>query len=233
MNCLDFRRTTETDPACDHPDFLRHKRECPACAHYAVRAARFESRLKQAFMVAIPDQLESRILMRQAFSARSGWQLWRRRLPQLAATILLAVGLITTGWLYNREPGLDEVVISLIHNAPYALTAKGPVQAPAMRAALSPVGVGVEGSIGEVTFASRCFVRGNLAGHLVVKGKTAPVTIFLIPSEQVTARTTVTNPLLSGILLPSGPGTIAIVGAPGEILDEIEARVQKFVRWSV
>ena len=233
MNCLDFRRITETEPASDIQDFLRHKQECPVCASYALRAAHFESQLKEAFEVAVPEQLASKILMRHAFAERGERPVWRRHFPQFAAAILVTLSVIAAGFVaVNREPGLDEIVISLIQDAPYALSAKGPVHATEILAALRPVGVSVYGEIGPVTFASRCFVRGNLAGHLVLKGATAPVTIFLIPSEQVAKRTAVTSPHLSGILLPNGPGTIAIIGAPGEVLEDIEARIQEVVRWA-
>ena len=95
-----------------------------------------------------------------------------------------------------------------------------------------PAGLDLAGEIGDVTFAGRCIVRGEISGHIVVQGETAPVTVFLIKEQLVTSRATIRSDHYTGVVVPEGTGTIALVSAPGESLEHLEAVVREAVRWS-
>ena len=122
--------------------------------------------------------------------------------------------------------------VALVNGAPYAMAATKPVSSSDISAALEPAGLDIQGSIGDVTYAGRCLVRGKLSGHIVLQGDTAPVTVFLIGEQLVANRATINSDLYSGIVLAQGSGTIAIVSAPGESLEKVEARVRSAIRWA-
>ncbi len=228
MNCLEARRRLATEPGVRDEALGDHLAACEACTAEAARSARLERVLREAVAVPVPEGLASRVLLRQEFAERPAKR-WPRPLA-LAATIAcvaLAVALLRA----SREAPIDAEVMALVAEAGYALAARGPVSEEEVAAALLPVGLGLEGEIGDVTFASRCLVRGRLAGHLVLRGDTAPVTVFLIPHAMVEERADVRSATLAGFVLREGQGTIAIVGAPGEQLAGIEARVRAAVRW--
>ena len=140
MNCLEFRRTLETDPDCRDEAFSRHRLEGPACAAQAARSAKFERDLRAAVRVDVPDQLESRILLRRAFDDRRTHRSRRIRGLAIAATLLVAVSVGVLAWLDGtRTSELEREVVTLIQNAPYALEAEGPVPAGEINTALAPV----------------------------------------------------------------------------------------------
>jgi hypothetical protein len=58
------------------------------------------------------------------------------------------------------------------------------------------------------------------------------VTVLFLPHERVVDRLPVRDGGLQGIIAPAGPGSIAIVGVPGEALDDIERRVRLAVRFA-
>lgn len=234
MNCIEFRRTLLTDPSVTDPAFADHRRTCPECADAVERSAHFERRLVEAVNIDVPENLASRILLKQSFEPRAGRSWWRRsRVYALAASLVLALGLV--GLQLNsqlQQRRLSGEFVALVNGAPYALATSTPVSGREISATLEPAGLDLQGSIGDVTFAGRCLVRGKISGHIVVQGETAPVTVFLISEQLVTSRATINSEFYSGVVLPQGTGTIAIVSAPGESLGEVEAQVRSAIRWA-
>ncbi|TDJ15241.1 MAG: DUF3379 family protein [Gammaproteobacteria bacterium] len=234
MNCIEFRRMLLTDPAVVDSAFARHRRDCPDCTDVVAHSAHFERRLREAVDIDVPENLASRILLKQSFQASAEPPWWRtRRAYALAASMLLMVGLVTlalTAHLQQRR--LSEEFVALVNGAPYALAASKPVSSSDISAALEPAGLDLDGTIGEVTYAGRCLVRGKLSGHIVVQGDTAPVTVFLIKEQLVSSRATIRTDHYSGVVLPQGSGTIVIVSSPGEALESLETRVRLAIRWT-
>jgi hypothetical protein len=233
MNCMEFRRMLLTDPCSTDAAFIEHRTSCPECADAVARSAHFERRLRAAVNVDVPENLASRILLKQSFESHRERPWWRSRsLYALAASMLLAVGVAVLGYQsYHEQRSLGEEFVALVNGAPYSFAATGPVSGSEISSALEATGLDLEGSIGDVTFAGRCLVREKLSGHIVVKGETAPVTVFLMADQLVERRTTIRTANFSGIVLPQGSGTIAIVSAPGETLDGVEARVRSALRF--
>jgi len=234
MNCMEFRRILLTDPGVGDPEFARHRRDCRDCTDTVERSAHFERRLREAVDIDVPENLASRILLKQSFEAQAERPWWRtRRAYALAASMLLMVGLVTlalTSHLQQRR--LSEEFVALVNGAPDALAAGVPVSSSDISAALEPVGLDLDGEIGDVTYAGRCLVRGKLSGHIVVQGDTAPITVFLINEQLVSDRATIRSNHYTGVVLPQGSGTIAIVSLPGEALEKVEARVRSAIRWA-
>ena len=234
MTCIEFRRLLLTDPALEDPEFAEHWRNCPDCGEAVERSARREWRLQQAVTVGVPENLASRILLKQSFDSQAQRTWWRtRRAYALAAGMLLMVGLISLGLSpYLEQRRLNEELVALVNGAPYALAAGKPVSGGEISAALAPVGLDLAGEIGNVTYAGRCMVRGKVLGHIVVQGETAPVTVFLIGEQLVAERATIRSNRYSGIVVRQGAGTIVIVGTTGESLEKIEARIRSAIRWT-
>jgi hypothetical protein len=234
MKCIEFRRILLTDPGVVDAAFARHRRDCRDCTDAVAHSAHFERRLREAVDIDVPENLASRILLKQSFEAHAEPPWWRtRRAYALAASMLLMVGLATlalTSHLEQRR--LSEEFVALVNGAPYAMAASKPVSSGDISAALEPAGLDLDGDIGDVTYAGRCLVRGKLSGHIVVQGDTAPVTVFLINERLVSNRATIRSDHYSGVVVPQGSGTVVIVSAPGEALGNLEARVRSAVRWT-
>ncbi len=231
MNCLRFRRLVETSPNTQDPEFLRHKAECRNCASLAARVARFDAALSNAVRVDPPENLASRILLKQSFSTRHA-MLPRRRLVALAASMAAVASLALAGsWYLKRGDELAAEVVALVNNASYAMSSEILLDSQSVAMALAPVGLRLKAKISGVTFAGQCLLRNTLAGHLVLQGKKAPITIFLMPDVTISGRSVIKDPMLSGELVPLKKGSMAIVGAPGEDLAPVLEQIQFAVGW--
>lgn len=233
MNCIEFRRQHDIDPRCRDEPFMLHKRDCASCADFAARAAKLEYKLDAALRVPLPENLASRILLKQSFHAAGRWSRVSRIGLGVAASVLLSVVVGISIWVSRDGPTLDREVVRLIDEAEHALVPVVPVALQQIRASLKPVGIDLTREIGVVTFASPCVVRGKLAGHLVLRGEKAPISILMMPNESLAERLDVDERDSVGVVVPSGRGAIAIVGARGEPLEAIENLLRNAVRWSV
>jgi len=231
MNCLQFRRLVETSPDTQDPEFLRHKAECGDCASLAARVARFDAALSNAVRIDPPENLASRILLKQSFSTPRA-MLPRRRLVALAASMVAVAGLALAGnWYLKRGDELGQEVVSLVRNASYAMSSETLLDSKSVAMALAPVGLRLKGKISGVTFAGQCLLRNTLAGHLVLQGEKAPITIFLMPDVRISARSVIKDPMFRGELVPLKKGSMAIVGAPGEELAPVLQQIRFAVGW--
>ena len=235
MNCLKFRRIHDIDPDCQDDEFLAHSRECDGCGAFARREVRFERGLSAAMNVRTPENLASKILVKQAFQNEPQPQLRPGPLSRwlIAASVVLAMGVGVIVFDQFRTPSLGHAVMTLVDEAEFALASRSPVALEDIRIALRPVGIELDDELGVVTFASPCVVRGKLAGHIVMRGKKAPISILLMPNETLARRLTLERSDLKAVLLPMQQGTIAILGAPEEELAGIESKVLSLFKWQV
>lgn len=87
-----------------------------------------------------------------------------------------------------------------------------------------------------VSYAMPCVINGNVTPHLVVQGRTGPITLILMPQERVAAAIPLEGEHVHGVILPVGSGSVAVIGQRENQQPEIEAvaeRVTDSVRWTI
>lgn len=231
MNCLEFRRLIDTDPDSKDEEFLRHRAECESCAAFASRAVRFSSTLSAAARIEAPENLASRVLLRQSFS-NSRLRLSRRSALALAASVIVVAGLALSGtYLLRPEDPLAQEIFSRIRQASDSFESKTLLNREAVAEALAPVGLDLTGELEKVTYAGQLMVQGKPTGHVVIQGEWAPCTVFFIPDVNVESGYAIRDDNLKGVVVPFDGGAIAIVGAPQESLAPVVERVRSAFRW--
>lgn len=231
MNCLEFRRLIDTDPDSKDEEFLRHRAECESCAAFASRAARFSSTLSAAARIEAPENLASRVLLRQSFS-NSRLRLSRRSALALAASVIVVAGLALSGtYLLRPEDPLAQEIFSRIRQASGSFESKTLLNREAVAEALAPIGLDFTGELEKVTYAGQLMVQGKPTGHVVLQGEWAPCTIFFIPDVNIESGYVIRDDNLKGVVVPFDGGAIAIVGAPQESLAPVVERVRSAFRW--
>jgi len=234
MNCLEFRRILNTNPQSEDREFLQHQRECPSCSAVAARSAELERALAEAVRVDVPEGLSSRILQRQRLEEAPNPGR-RRALYALAASVVLGVG-IGAGLLMPRQRSsgrqdLEQGVVERIRAEPYAMEASGALGQDQIEAMMRRIGADLTGHFGEVRFGHLCAVGRHPAAHFVVDGRRGPVTILIIPKQEVPRPAAIEDDGLRGMLVPIRGGSMAVVGRPGENLQPVVERVREAVRW--
>ncbi len=150
----------------------------------------------------------------------------------LAASLVLATAL----WLGLREPAaLPAAVMAHVHHEPEALApARGPVPEADLEEVLRQAGARLVRPVGTVTYVKLCPFRGEMVAHFVVQGRTGPVTVLLLPEENITTPEPIREAGFVGTLVPLEiGGSIAVVGEPDEPLDEIRDVLADALRWRV
>ena len=226
MNCLEYRRLMTIEPSSRDPELLGHAGKCAACAAFGERLQHFERDLEKTLAVDAPEGLESRILLRQSVKATRARRAWNQRIYAVAATMLLTVGVVS-GWMLTKytqrvQAPLDQLVLNHIHDEEGHLNDRHDVQLAELNQVVNRFGVRADALPALVNFAHPCPMRKDQGAHLVLAGKQGPVTVLIIPGEQLSERMAIRDERFEGYVLPTRYGALAIVGEHGEQLDEIQ-----------
>jgi len=227
MNCLDVRRILAATPASQQADVLAHLQQCPSCARYAEQEHVLSNKIRAQLNVAVPNGLNSRIMLQHNLKERTRSRNQRRYWQALAASVLLTVGLISGMMIVNHPYSLEEVALAHVRDESMALQARDNVQLSQLNTMLAPYNLKLRQAIGRVDFAMPCRIRQYAGAHLVMQGEYGQVTVLIMPGEYVLARKALQEQELQGLLIPTAGGSIAIIGQMQEPLEHIEARIHQ------
>ena len=156
------------------------------------------------------------------------------RWVQAAAAVVLVVA--TGLWVSLRAPStLPVEVAAHVRHEPGALVRTDQAVPNAlMDEVLRQASVELVRPVGLVSYVKLCPFRGKMVAHFVVQGEKGPVTVLLLPDEDVVTTIPIREEGIVGTLVPLEiGGSIAVVGDPGESLDVIRDRLVSAVRWQI
>jgi anti-sigma factor RsiW len=230
MKCSEYQQQLLINPSGTDSGLAEHLQNCPTCAAYAKREAQFQVQLRDAVEIPIPEGLAPARLAAASFTQPSAMEHRIRPLLALAAGILLAVfmaGVLMPQFTDNLEVA---VLAELAHDRDRPAGAPE-IQTAVLRTVLEPVGVELRNGLQrKVMFAELCDVAKKKAVHIVMVGDIAPVSALLMPGQPVTARSTLDDGRITGILIPVPGGSLAIAGSPGEPIAQYENEVLSSLR---
>ncbi len=157
-----------------------------------------------------------------------------RRWVQGAAAAVLVVA--TALWMSVREPSsLPVDVAAHVRHEPGALVRTDQAVPQALvDEVLRQASVELARPVGLVSYMKLCPFRGKMVAHFVVQGEKGPVTVLLLPDEEVVTTIPIREEGFVGTLVPLEiGGSIAVVGDPDESLDAIRDRLVSAVRWQI
>lgn len=236
MNCIEFHQKLMEDPGSSEAAFLEHAASCSSCFREYEQALAFEIKLLKAVHVPTPEDLESRIVLAQARrQERSPWRkdsLWLAAAAGLLLTLGSMLWIRPQGILTGSEPEvLSAMVLDHIHGETEHLTEHGVVSEREVQVLLAEFGAKATGILGEVRFAGRCHMHNQDGVHLVLAGVTGPVTVLIMPGEGSVAVETIDSSGFTGVVIPTGYGSLAVVGEKGEFLEPVLNRMQERLLW--
>ena len=152
----------------------------------------------------------------------------------VAATIVLAasISLRMSGMFETYDSLADEVLAHLDHE-PFALRVTDVAVSDERLLRAVPASLAVfERGQSLVTYAQACVINGKTVPHLVIQGQHGPVTILLMPEEKIAEAMPLDGANVSGLILPVGDGSIAIIGDREEELEPIRKDIEASVTWT-
>jgi hypothetical protein len=237
MNCVEVRRLVDADPAASATGALaEHLRGCEACRRWQHEMRGLESALRRAFDIDLHPAAAASVAaaapaaMRTA-PRRSASRLSRLRPWALAAGLLLALTAGTLAWIVQPTAALAGEVVAHAEGEPASWSSVVPVPDAEVDAILQRAGVVLDASAEDVVYASTCPFRGHEIPHLVVRTANGPVTVLVLRHERVTLRHRFSEDGYTGVLVPSGSGSIAVLAQGSAQVDEAAALVTRALRW--
>jgi hypothetical protein len=227
MTCEEFRHQLLIDPYCVDAAFRDHARACDECALATEDALRFEKTLYAALDAEAPSPGAPNPPRHGPAPSRIRYALLFLPLLLVALWLGLRVGL---GPAANGD--LGATVIAHIQSEKGHLQAVGTVPWARLRLLFGGLGADANPSVGPVRFAGRCVIGERDGVHLVLSGERGAVTALFMPGRDTTGQREVAGGGLEGTLVPTGFGSLAVVGEPGEPLEPIARRLLSAVRWN-
>jgi len=215
-DCQTAQRAILTEPRRRDAIVDAHVAQCPACAALRQEMLAFEATLHEAVSVAVPDGLESRVLLRQSFQRQRGW--YR---TSVAAGLAAAAAAIMLVALLPRPLPADVMT----HVETYTLVQVKPVDRSTVEQIVGRTGAHFVTPLVPVTYAKNCTIRGETAAHLVLQGGDGPITVFVMPRVRIDGDSEFRAEGLSGKIVRFGNGSIAIIGADQAYLERVRPTV--------
>ena len=233
MNCEEYREAITANPAFDGG--ADHLAGCADCQAYRREMQALNVRIAKAMQLSVPAlKMPELPAVETVVPLRRREPLSRPVWFAMAASVLFAVvmGVRMLGTDITYE-SLGEEVIAHLDHEPYALRVTDEPVSPRRLARVVPASIAeLDHEAGLITYAQTCVINGKRVPHLVVQGETGPVTILLMPDEEVAEAEVLEGANIHGVILPVGSGSIAIIGPREERLERIEKRVLDSVTWT-
>jgi hypothetical protein len=219
VTCEEARLLIGAAPGTSDVRLEEHLQTCPACRQFRAEMRALDADIRRA--------LEQPPEIRAARVARpSSWRPWA-----LAASVLLAMAAVLGVWLLRPSETLAREVVAHVRAEPESWLAEQHVSAAQIADALKGAGVDLAVSSDRIMYAQSCWFRGHYVPHLVVQTTGGPATVLLLRHEHVMLPHRFHEEGMSGVIVPSGTGSIAVLTrGPGDVRT-IAGRMQADVHW--
>lgn len=190
MNLAEFKRKLMTDPHSRDPAFLAARKKNAEFARLAAESDAFESQLRTALEVTVPENLDEDILLRQSMESASS----RRKMPfflAVAAALVLSVGVSLFVLLDSGGPAQHDLAEYMAWHweldGPAAMSTSHHQSSDVeqIRRIFADLGVHVEHALMDsIRLAKFCPTPDGAGAHVVLETDDGPVTMFYMPRSQ-------------------------------------------------
>ena len=235
MNCEEYRQAIAADPSFDGG--AGHLSGCAACQEYREEILLLDQRIGQALEIDVPKlsmpelaDVEADNVVALGRRNRLTAPKWLAVAATVAIAAVLGVRMLAPDAQYDS---LAEEVIAHLDHEPYALQVTDVAVSDRRLRSVVPAEVAqFDPSSSLISYAQSCIINGRTVPHLVIQGAQGPVTVLLMPEEQVGEAIALRGENINGVILPVGNGSIAIIGEADERIEEIQERVTQSVTWT-
>lgn len=236
MNCDDYKTALAGNP--DFEDQSGHVQGCIDCQAFGREIFALNERIRAALELPVPPlrmpdlpDLDLGDITPLPMRRRWSTPTWFA----IAATVLLAafLGVRITG-PGSAQVSLESQVLAHVDHEPMALLPSSTRVDEAKLQRVVPNNVArMNDESGLITFAETCPINGNEVPHLVLQGKTGPITILLLPDEKISETKTLDGENVHGVIVPVGDGSVAIIGTREEPLEDVQKNIVNSVTWGI
>lgn len=217
MICEDARLLIGAEPCATSGELAEHLQNCHACAEFQLEMVALEANIRRALEE--PPGVARR---QRRVLAQPRWA--------LAASVLLALVATLVVWALRTEGTLAHEVVAHVVAEPQSWSGTDAVPEAALTQVLSKSGWILDAGPYSVVYARSCWFRGHYVPHLVVRSPHSLATVLILRDVTVDKRQSFHEDGLSGVIVPSAHGSIAVLAASGAELDDVAEHVRVALR---
>jgi hypothetical protein len=219
MTCEDAQLLIGADPQATGPEVEEHLRGCAACRGWRAEMCHLDAGIRQA--LAQPPDFSVPRPARQ----RPAWREYA-----LAASVTLAMAAGLGVWLLRPSDSLAREVVAHVKGEPNSWVSTH-VDPAALDHALKRSGVGLDLTSDRIVYVQSCWFRGHYVPHLVVETTRGPATVLILRHEQLRSPEEFHESGMSGVIVPDGDGSIAVVIRGQGRVDDVAGELRQDVHW--
>jgi hypothetical protein len=129
-------------------------------------------------------------------------------------------------WALRTNTSLAHEVVEHVVAEPQSWAGTDEVPEAELEDVLRKSGLILAATPYSVVYARSCWFRGHYVPHLVVRTPHSLATVLLLRNETVAQRQSFHEDGLSGVIVPSTHGSIAVLAASGAQLDDLAERMR-------
>jgi Protein of unknown function (DUF3379) len=213
MNCEDVRRHIGAEPGVSSDELAQHLKGCAACAEFQFEMVALDANIRRAL-----EKPPGIARARPRVAAQPKWA--------LAASVLVAAIATLAVWALRTNTSLAHEVAAHVVAEPQSWAAADAVSETELNDVLQKSGLALDSTPYSVVYARSCWFRGHYVPHLVVRTAHGLATVLILRNEAVAKRETFNEEGLSGVIVPSVNGSIAVLAGSSAQLDAVAQQMQ-------
>lgn len=237
MDDLEFRRKIYADPKAKDDEIIAALAQDPAKKKFAHELDALDEKLLSAMKVPVPEDLCDKLILGQTFASHQQQKKSKRVHYALAASVAAIFG-ITISFLqfsHSYDSVGDYAIAHTNHEAQYFTnTTPANVTLASLNDKMAAFGGKFDESIGELMMADYCRFDGMKSLHIVMRGESSPVNIFVVPnSKHLSFSESFSQGDLRGSANLYRNSKIIIVSDKNESIETLQNKVNSKLSWSI
>ncbi len=237
MDDLQYRRSIYADPTCQEKYVVAAQQADPAKKEFAQELQQLDARLKQAMKVPVPDGLCEKLILRQTLASHQQKKRKSRVHLALAASIVIIAGLVVSYLQFSSSyTNLGDYALAHVYHEQedFSNHDKAQVSLASLNQKMTTFNGNFNQSLGQLISAHYCRFDGMKSLHLVFKGITDTVTVFVVPkNEQLSFSENFSDSKLQGESIGFKNANIIVVADKNESLSKWQRAISDNIIWSV
>ena len=235
MDDLKFRRSIYVDPSSQDPEILDAIKSDTAKQKFAQEVIQLDEKIIAALDVPVPEDLYNKLILRQTLKIH---QRKRKTYLQLASAASIA---LVFGLLFNYVPfyksynSLGEYSLAHVYHEinDFHNDDQTSISLASLNEKVATFNGEFTQSLGQLISSDYCNFKGLNSLHLVFKGKSSPVTVFIIPNnDTLNFSGQFNDDKLQGQSQRIGQNDVVIIGDKNESINEWQNNITRHLQWS-
>lgn len=236
---LQFRRSIYADPSSKDEEIIAAKQSDPAKQKLAHDLCQFDEKLKQAMNIPVPDDLCNKLLLRQTFTSHQQNKRKTRIHLALAASVAIITGVAVNylqssdSYIYNN---LGDYALAHVYHEEglFSNNANNSISLTELNKKMNTFNGNFKATIGDLISADYCRFDGMKSLHLVFKGATDTVAVFIVPKkEHLAFIEQFSDAKLNGKSLSFEHANVLVVANKNESLNQWQQAINSNIAWSI